>query len=200
MGWGGAAAVCCLLSIRGKHWKAVSGEISCRVESGKGKSLSPRLFANSRQPSSAESFSVQTEAVKRQSHEKENYHQWFSWTRQEFFRQRLHHGGLAPALASALSSPGGTQVVVEVEEVWHGGVQGWGLRGSDQPAWQWPRLRHQLPPWWWHKVCIFVVKSIYSGALLTQACPLPSCGTWARQDGSSLAGKVECQSHKSIHK
>ena len=50
--------------------------------------------------------------------------------------RQQHHGGLAAEVASALCSPGGTQVVVEVEAVValiHGGLQGWGLSGSDQP-------------------------------------------------------------------
>ena len=57
----------------------------------------------------------------------------------ESFRQLVHHGGVAPTLASALSSLGGTQVVVEVEEAFTvavipGLLQGRGLGGSDQPA------------------------------------------------------------------
>ena len=55
---------------------------------------------------------------------------------QESFGEHLQqqHGGLAAEVASALCSPGGTQVVVEaVVALIHGGLQGWGLSGSDQP-------------------------------------------------------------------
>ena len=81
---------------------------------------------------------MQKEAVPAQSHQKENQLNQLVLYIQESFGEHLqqHHGGLAAEVASALCSPGGTQVVVEAETVValiHGGLQGWGLSGSDQP-------------------------------------------------------------------